>query len=298
MKLIILSKGSKVPSTRRLLDAARARGHTAKVINPSHVELELSAKKSRLTHHGKVIHVPEVVIPRIAPSVAGWGLALTEQFALAGAQVMNSARAIGQSRNPLRCLQLLSSHHIDIPATVLARAASDLKEMVSRVGGMPVLVKLLKSNEHGAVMVCETLASLESSLEAVLGLKENLLLQEYVRKRSGDVRAFVVGGRALAAARRHAKKGKLTVGLQRGARLEPAELTPQLREAAERAAQVCELEICAVDMLETPSRVKVFEVNASPALPAMEEVCQVDLAQAIIARAEQLTKGPLRAAND
>ena len=180
VKLIVLSKSSKVPSTRRLLEAARARGHQARVLNPSSVELELSAKKSKLTHHRKTIATPDVVIPRIAPSVASWGLALADQFALGGAKVMNSAKAIGQSRNPLRCLQLLSSQGIEIPATVMARAASDLKEMVSLVGGMPVLVKLLKSHEHGAVLVCENMASLESSLEAVLGLKENLLLQEYV----------------------------------------------------------------------------------------------------------------------
>ena len=112
------------------------------------------------------------------------------------------------------------------------------------------------------------------------------------------MRVIVVGGRALAAARRHAKKGKLSLGLQRGATLEPLELTQPMRDVAERAARVCELEICAVDMLEAKGHYKVFEVNASPALPPMEKTCGVDLAQAIIARAEELAKAPLRAAND
>jgi ribosomal protein S6--L-glutamate ligase len=298
VKLYVLSRSAKVPSTKRLLAAARARDHKARVLNPSRIELELLKKKSRLSYEQKTIHAPDVLIPRIASSIAAWGLSLIEQFAHEGSLVMNSAKAIGVSQNALRCLQLLSSKGIDIPSTLVAHATDNLDERLEKVGGLPVLVKLLRTHEHGAVMVCETKQSLESSLEAVLGLKQSILLQEYVHTRSGDLRVFCVGGRALAAARRHARKGKLSLGLQKGAKLERIELYPELRDAAERAAKVCELEVCAVDLLETKGRHKVFEVNASPALPAMEQVCDIDLATAIIVRAEQLSKLPLRAAND
>ncbi|MFT3843115.1 MAG: RimK family alpha-L-glutamate ligase [Myxococcaceae bacterium] len=289
MKIAILSRSSKVASTKRLLEAARERGHHARVLNPARLELELSRKKSRLSLERKTIHPPDVLIPRVAHSVAAWGLALVEQFELSGAKVMNSAKAIGQSQNALRCLQLLASKGVDIPATVVARATGNLEEMVDQVGGMPVLVKLIKSHEHGAVLVCETMQSLESSLEAVLGLKQTLLLQEFVDAKNDDLRVFCVGGRALAAARRNRKKRKLA---------EKIALTPELSEAAERAAKVCELEVCAVDVLETKGRFKVFDVNATPALPLIEKICQVDLASAIIARAEQLSKPPLRAVHD
>jgi ribosomal protein S6--L-glutamate ligase len=137
-------------------------------------------------------------------------------------------------------------------------------------------------------MVCESPQSLEAALEAVLGLGHNLVLQEYLKGASRDVRVFVVGGRALAAVRRTARPGRLTSSLSRHGRLEACQLTPRLVSAAEQAARVCELEVCAVDVLELKRSVRIFEVNASPALPDMEAATGIDLATPIIERAEQL----------
>jgi ribosomal protein S6--L-glutamate ligase len=299
MRLTILSRSSSIPSTQRMADAAREKGHKVRVLNPTRVELHLDGRTASLFYKRTRLKPPDVVIPRIAPSVASYGLAVVDQFAMRGAQVMNSARAIGQSRNPMRCLQLLSTAGVDIPATVMAREAGDLKEMVSLVGGVPVLVKLLQGYERRGVMVCETLQSLEAALEAVLGLGHNLVVQQYVKTRGADVRVFVVGGKALCAVRRQPRTGRLRRSLTKGARLEKIDLLPSHRNAAEISARLCELEVCAVDMLDVRGGPKVFEVNSSPAITEMETATGIDLAAAIIARCEQLyERQPLRAAND
>jgi ribosomal protein S6--L-glutamate ligase len=153
-----------------------------------------------------------------------------------------------------------------------------------------VLVKLLQGSERRGIMVCESRESLEAALEAVLGLGHNIVLQEYVRRAQRDVRVFVVGGRALASVVRVPRPGRLSRTLSRFARIERCRLTPSLREAAEAAATLCELEVCAVDLLEVrrEKAAKVFELNASPALPEMEAATRVDLASAIIEHAEAL----------
>ena len=159
--------------------------------------------------------------------------------------------------------------------------------MVDAVGGVPVLVKLLAGSERRGVMLCESRQSLEAALEAVLGLGHNIVMQEYVRKAQRDVRVFVVGGIALAAASRIPRAGRLSRTLSRHARIEPTELTASLRQAAEAAARLLELEVCAVDVLELKKgKPRIFEVNASPSLPEMEVATGVDLATAIILRAE------------
>jgi ribosomal protein S6--L-glutamate ligase len=299
MRLTILSRSSTIPSTRRMADAAREKGHKVRVLNPTKVELHLDGRAASIFYKRKRLKPPDVVIPRIAPSVSSYGLAVVEQFAMRGAQLMNTARAIGQSRNPMRCLQLLSAAGVDIPATVMAREAADLKAMVDLVGGVPVLVKLLQGQERRGVMVCETLQSLEAALEAVLGLGHNLVVQQYVKTRGADVRVFVVGGQALCAVRRHPRTGRLRRSLTKGARLEKMELTPAHRSAAETSARLCDLEICAVDMLDVKGGPKVFEINSSPTITEMETATGVDLASAIIARAEQLhARNRLRAVND
>jgi ribosomal protein S6--L-glutamate ligase len=290
MKIVLLSRSRKIPSTRRLIEAAEAREHQVKVLNPTQVSVRLGRKKPGLIYRQKPLRLPDVVIPRIASSIASYGLTIVDQFQAHGAIVLNSARGIGLSRNPARCLQRLAAAGLDIPATVMSREVGDLQAMVDEVGGVPVLVKLLVGSERRGVMLCESRQSLEAALEAVLGLGHNIVMQEYVRKAQRDVRVFVVGGVALAAASRVPKAGRLSRTLSRLARIEPVELTESLKNAAEAAAQLTELEVCAVDLLELRkqdgAQARIFEVNASPSLPEMEAATGVDLATAIILRAE------------
>ena len=288
MKITVLSRSAAIPSTRRLVEAGRARGHRVRVLNPSRVEMHLDGRRAHLYYQGKKLAPTDVVIPRIAQSVSAYGLAVVNQFGLEGVALLNETQAIAQARNKMRCLQLLSANGIDIPKTVMARNPAQLKEMVKLVGGVPVLVKLIQGPEKPGVMVCETLVSLEAALEAVLGLGHNLILQEYVRKTGHDVRVMVVGGEALAAVRRRPRVGTLTSTLNRGARLQPTPLTEALRRTAVETARLVGLEVCAVDLLDVRGSLKVFEVNSSPAIPEMEEASGVDIASKIILRAEEI----------
>lgn len=291
MKITILSRSASIPSTKRLVEAARTRGHQVRVLNPVQVEMHLDGRSANLYYQRKRVAPCDVVIPRIAQSINNYGLAVVSQYAMRGTALVNSAQAIAQSRNKMRSLQLLSVNGIDIPATVMARDAADLKAMVGLVGGVPVLVKLLQGQEKHGVMVCESLQSLEAALEAILGLGHNLLMQEYVRKTGQDVRVLVVGGEAVAAVRRRPRVGRLSHTLNQGARLEAMELTAPQREAAERTARLMGLEVAAVDLLDVKGHPKVFEVNSSPALPDVEAATGVDLAARIIERAEALVAG-------
>lgn len=291
IRLLVLSRSSAIYSTRRLIEAARARGMRVRVLNPVECEMHLDGKTSHLYHRRKPIARADVVIPRIAPSIANYGLAVVNQFALAGAALLNDAEAIARSRNKMRSLQLLSSHGVDIPATVMARDARSLKELVPLVGGVPVLIKLLQGGERQGVMVCETMPSLEAALEAILGLGENLLIQQYVRGTRGkDIRALVVGGRVVCAVRRTPRAGRLSRTLGRGARFEPVALDPAFERTARRAAELVGLEVAAIDMLDDRGKPRVFEVNSSPGLGALEEATGMDLAGAIVEHAAVLAE--------
>lgn len=290
MKITLLSRSASIPSTRRLVEAARARGHQVRVLNPGRVQMHLSGSSANLYYKRKKLPPCDVVIPRIAQSINSYGLAVVNQFGIQGVPLMNAAQAIAQSRNKMRSLQLLSANGIDIPATVMARNAEDLKAMVGLVGGVPVLVKLQGQEKHG-VMVCESLQSLEAALEAVLGLGHNLVVQQYVEHTGQDVRVLVVGGRAMAAVQRRPRVGRLSHTLIKGARLEAVELTEAWRVTAERTARLVGLEVAAVDLLDVKGQPKVFEVNSSPALPDMEGATGMDLATPIIERAEELVAG-------
>jgi len=189
----------------------------------------------------------------------------------------------------MRSLQLLAAAGIPVPRTVMASDPSGLKEMVRLVGGVPVLVKLLSADEKGGVMVCESLQSLEAALEAILGLGQNIVVQQYLRGARGrDLRAMVVGGEVVAALRRRPARGRFSRTLRRGARFERAVLTPAQAQVAVEAARVLDLQVCAVDMLEVKGGPRVFEVNASPSISEAEAACEVDVAARIVERAVAL----------
>lgn len=294
MKLTLLSRSATIPSTRRLVEAGRARGHQVRVLNPAKVEMHLDGRSAHLFYRRRPLAPCDVVIPRIAQSINTYGLAVVNQFAMRGMPLLNTAQAIAESRNKMRSLQLLSAHGIDIPATVVARRAEDLKAMVGLVGGVPVLVKLLQGQEKHGIMVCESLQSLEAALEAILGLGHHLIVQQYVKSTGLDVRVLVVGGKAVAAVRRRPRVGRLSHTLNKGARLEAIPLTEPMRHTAEKTALLVGLEVAAVDLLDVQGRPKVFEVNSSPALPEMEAATGLDLASLLIERAEALASGRAR----
>jgi ribosomal protein S6--L-glutamate ligase len=295
MRLTILSRSPAIYTTRRLLEAARERGHKARVLDPLEVEMGLGGPAPALYHRRRRFPPTDVVIPRIGLSINQYGLAVVNQLGILDIPVLNSAPAIAASRDKMRCLQLLAASGIKVPLTIMASKPSGLKELVKLVGGMPVLVKLLSASEKTGVMVCETLESLEAALEAILGLGQNIVVQEYLHGARGrDLRVLVVGGKVVAALRRRPRMGQLARTLAQGAQFEVADLPPTYARAAVHAARIVGLEVCAVDMLDVKGGPRIFEVNSSPGIREAEEACRCDVAGAIVERAAALAAAQRR----
>ncbi len=290
MHLTILSRKAAIYTTRRLAQSARLRGARVRVLDPVRVEMHLDEAPGVYYQNRKLVRT-DVVIPRIAPSVQAYGLAVVNHFAMMGVPTLNDASGIAASRNKMRTLQLLSAHGVPVPPTVMAANASELRELVELVGGLPVLIKLLTPSEKPGVMVCETLQSMEAALEAVLSMGHNLLVQRYVRrKRERDLRALVVGEEVIAWVERRPRPGRLLHTLARGASLKAVQVPAALDELAVKAARVVGLEVAAVDLLEAGTGPMVFDVNSSPGLQGLEAATGKDLALPIVGRAEKLAR--------
>jgi ribosomal protein S6--L-glutamate ligase len=285
MHLTVLSRSPSIYTTRRLVEAARARGVTARVVDPLDVEMGLGDEPAVYWRRRRFPRT-DVVVPRIGLSIHQFGLSVVNQLELMGIPVLNGAYGIAASRNKMRSLQLLAAAGVRVPRTVMAADPSGLKEMVKLVGGVPVLVKLLSANEKSGAMICESLQSLEAALEAILGLGQNIVVQQYLRGAKGrDLRVLVVGGVVVAAMRRSPPVGRFSLNLRRGAQFERAELPAAYARVAVAAARVMRLEVCAVDMLDVRGTPLVFEVNSSPSIREAEAACGIDAAARIVDRA-------------
>lgn len=289
MRIALLSRNPKLHSTARLVEAARARGHEIDVIDPISCVVVVSRGSHRLFARGRELSGHEVVIPRIGASITDYGLAVLTHFERIGVPTLNSVISIARSRDKLRALQHLSAHDVGIPRTVMARTPEAIRAAVGAVGGPPVIIKLLQGTQGVGVMKADSAEAVESTIDTLWGLGQNILLQEFIAESKGrDVRAIVVGGELVAAMRRTARAGDFRSNLHRGGAGTRVELPPDYARAAVDAARIMGLGVAGVDLLESREGPRVIEVNSSPGLRGIEQATGVDVARRIIVQAEAL----------
>lgn len=283
MKLAILSRNLKCYSTRRLKEAAEQRGHTVKVLNTLKFAIDLEQGNPDLYFRQKQLSSYDAVLPRIGASITYFGTAVVRQFEQMDVFCANSSASIARSRDKLRSLQLLSKHHIGIPKTTFVRDKKDVLPAIERVGGAPVIIKLIEGTQGIGVLLAETVSSAAAIVELLQSQKQSVLIQKFVSESKGrDIRAFVVGDQVVGAMRRVAQGQEFRSNIHRGGYAEPVELDEAYRETAVRAAQIMGLRVAGVDLLESQEGSQIVEVNSSPGLQGIESCTQLDIAGAII----------------
>lgn len=283
VKLAILSRNSLLYSTRRLVEAARERHHSVRVLDPLRCYMRITASGFDMHYKGKPIADYNAVIPRIGASVTRYGSAVLRQFELMGTYTPNPSTAIARARDKLQCHQLLAAEGIDLPATVFGDNPDDTTDLLSMLGAPPHVIKLNEGSQGSGVMLTEKLSASRSVIETLRGLYANFLVQEFIEEADGaDLRCFVVGGRVVAAMRRQAPVGDFRSNLHRGGSGKAALATAAQQAVAVRAAQVLGLGIAGVDLIHSKRGPLVLEVNASPGLEGIEQATGVDIAGNII----------------
>lgn len=283
MKLAILSCSPNAYSTRRLKEATLQRGHEVKVLDTLKLAIDLDRGSPDLYYRQKPLSAFDAVLPRIGASITYYGTAVVRQFQEMDVYCGNTSHGILNSRDKLRSLQILSRHHIGIPKTAFVRDKKDVLPAIERVGGAPVVIKLIEGTQGIGVLLAESVKQAESIIELLQSQKQNVLIQKFVAESKGkDIRAFVVGDQVVAAMRRVAQGQEFRSNVHRGGIAEPVELDEQYRETAVRCSQILGLSVAGVDMLEGKDGPQVMEVNSSPGLEGIETCTELDIAGAVI----------------
>jgi ribosomal protein S6--L-glutamate ligase len=291
MKILILSRNPRIYSTRRLVEAAKARGHTVRVVDTLHCYMNISSLEPSVHYKGEQLEDFDAVIPRIGASITFYGAAVLRQFEMMGVYSLNESVAISRARDKLRSLQLLSRKGVGLPVTGFAHSPDDIQDVIRIVGGAPLVIKLLEGTQGIGVVLAETKKAAESVIEAFMGLTANIMVQEFIKEAGGsDIRCFVVGGKVVAAMKRTAKEGEFRSNLHRGGTAEIVKLSPEERSTAVRAANIVGLNVAGVDILRSNHGPVVMEVNSSPGLQGIEHATGKDIAGMIIEFIEKNAK--------
>lgn len=283
MKLAILSRNSKLYSSRRLVEAARERGHSVRVLDPLRCYMRIASDGFAMHYKGRALAGYDAVVPRVGASVTRYGSAVLRQFELMGSYTPNPSDAILKARDKLRCHQLLAAQGIGLPATVFGDNPDDTHDLLAMLGPPPHVIKLNEGTQGAGVMLTEKPSASRSVIEALRGLYANFLVQEFVAEAKGaDLRCFVVGDSVVAAMKRQAPKGEFRSNLHRGGSAKGVRPSAMEQDVAIRAAHALGLGIAGVDLIRSKRGPLVLEVNASPGLEGIEEASGVDVAGAII----------------
>lgn len=283
MKIAILSRKTNLYSTQRLYKAAKERGHEVEIIDTLRCYMNINSENPTIHYKGKILTGFDAVIPRVGASITSYGTAVVRQFEMMGVYSLNSAIAITRSRDKLRSLQLLSRKKVGLPVTGYAHSLDDVADLVRMVGGAPLVIKLVEGTQGIGVILAETLKASESVLEAFMGLKANIMAQEYIQEAEGcDIRCFVIGDKVIAAMKRQAKPGEFRSNLHRGGIASLERLSAKEREVAVKAAKVMGLNVAGVDILRSKRGPLVMEVNSSPGLYGIETATGKNIAEMII----------------
>ena len=271
MKIAILSRNENLYSTRRLKEAGEERGHEVDIIDTLHCYMDITSSRPTVRYHGKELPKYDAIIPRIGASVTFYGTAVARQFEMMGTFNVNESVAISRSRDKLRSLQLLSRKGVGLPRTGFASKPDKVKDLIKNVGGAPVVIKLLEGTQGIGVVKADTAKAAESIIEAFMGLKANILVQEFISEAGGaDIRCLVVGDKVVAAMKRQGAEGEFRSNLHRVGSATVVKLTKAERETALNAAKVMGLSFCGVDILQSNNGPMVMEVNSSPGLEGIE----------------------------
>lgn len=289
LKIGLLASNPELYSNQRILEAGEEQGHEMIFLNIKHCYMKLDAANPEVHYRGgRILNDLDAVIPRIKPNMTFYGCALTRQFESMGIYSLNSASAIGQSRDKLYSLQLLLANGLNIPITGFAHSPQDTNDLINMVGGSPLIVKLLEGTQGKGVVLAETKKASESVINAFKSLSANILVQEFIKEANGkDLRCFVIDGKVVASMQRTAQPGEFRANMHQGAKASVIKITAEEKKMAIKATRAFHLKVAGVDIIRSKSGPLLLEVNSSPGLEGIENATGKDIAGKMIGAIEK-----------
>lgn len=280
IKAALISLGSK--SSQWTFEAMERYFDEVDNINLKHIEIGLERGKFQVLHHGKPLPHYDCIF---AKGSFRYGSVLR---AIASAKfnscyMPNSPQSHSVAHDKMLTHLECMNAGIPMPATYLAASGEEGKKILERIT-YPIVMKMPHGTQGKGVMFADSYSAAVSLLDAMVALKQPIIIQEFIDTEGRDIRAVVVGDKVVASMFRIAEEGEKRANIHAGAKGEACILDAKTQKIAIETARCLGAEICAVDILESPTRGPLMiELNLSPGLQGITSVTGIDVAD-IIAR--------------
>ena len=258
-----------------LLRAARVAGHSASILDFRRLSSDVPAKS-----------IPrETLIVRTMPAGSLeqiiFRMDCLHAAIAAGTRVLNPPRALETCVDKFLATARLSEAGLPVPRTICTQTASAAMGAFADLGGDVVVKPIFGSEGRGMVRLTDPEVAWRTfrAIELTGGV---LYLQEFIRHPGWDIRAFVLGGKVIAAMKRFGH-GDWRTNVAQGGSTEHCELAAAQIELALASARATGAVVAGVDLMcDESGRWVVIEVNAVPGWKSLAATCGIDVASAII----------------
>jgi ribosomal protein S6--L-glutamate ligase len=296
MRVLVLATGT--PS-QHLVKALQ--GHEFERHNPDELYLYVSESVNgydRIYNGNAELATPErlkvrgydAVISRLGSNLVFGATILQHLNENLGIYCTQSASGLLLAQDKMKTVMRLSAAGIRVPMTVFAQNASHVDFIMSKLGGLPVIAKLLKGSQGVGVMICKDQEQTNTTLESFWGHDIDVMLQRFIDAERKDVRAIVVGDKVVVAMQRTGTKD-FRANISQGGSGIKVTLTSEQELMCVQSAKVLGLEFAGVDLMtDKEGKSYIIEVNGNPGTKIIEITGHnyfVDLVQHVEAKVKK-----------
>jgi len=282
MKLAVLGPNAKAMgySTKRLIEESKAAGFRTEHVPVAEVKLMVNNKIDAL-YKNKSLSQFDYILPRIDSKRAWIGYPVVRFLDILGVRKPYPSETVLIAHDKFVTLERLAFSGIGVPETYLTGSKNVAKEIIKK-GRLPMMLKLLSGYGGQGVMIMESKEAAESTIETMQTLKQQILIEKFLKNPGEDIRGILAGNEIIASYKRVAASGEVRANIHAGGRGEAFSLTPEMEETCFRAAKAVGARICAVDMIESGGKPSVLEVNINPGIQGIEKATGINVAKRMI----------------
>jgi len=272
-----------------ILNAARARGIDVTPVFDRELVLNLSAPTAKESG----VDFDVLLDRSVVHSRAGYTLFAMQRW---GIPTLNTAAAVAICDDKARASMVLEAAGIPSPRTFVAYSVESALAACEQLG-YPAVMKPVTGSWGRLISKVNG----PEQAKAIISQKSEhgsfhhdiYYLQEFIEKPGRDIRAYVIGGRIVAASYRTSEHW--ITNAARGAVSVPCPVTPEIEELALRACEVVGARLAGVDLIETDEGLKVIEINTGGEFKGLMTTTDRDIAGEIVDEAVRIAEEGIHA---
>lgn len=295
MKILIVGSGPSGYQFKRLKEEAEKRGHRVDRCYSADLVMHFDANGFRAEINGLDLSSFDVVrLQTVSRNSVDWHLVVdyyTKNSKTKFVDTQSVKLALGEfsmGGEYLACQR----EALAIPRSFMARREQLLVDELKNFS-LPCIIKTTNSRKGLEVGLVKSVADISEFVLAhpLVVAGTQYILREFIPN-DGDLRVFVIGGRAIGAMKRSPKSGEFRANISQGGSGAVFDLTvrPDIQAMAEKIATVRGLDFAGVDVIinSQTDQAYLLEVNDGPQIEGFEKYTGINVAGLMIEYFEHL----------